>query len=271
MRITSMAILAGLAPWASAAAAAPDPVAGANAAARVGPREGGFVNAVVLYPWSEGALYQVYGAPGRVTDIALQAGEQLVGSGPVAAGDTLRWIIGQTESGAGAQKRSHVLVKPTAADLATNLVINTDRRTYHLELRATASAYMASVSWRYPQDELIAIRAGAPAAPERAPEAADIDLARLNFAYRIEGKAAWRPLRAYDDGRRVFVDFPASVAQGELPPLFVLSEGGDRAELVNYRVSGRRIVVDRLFGAAELRLGAGRRQHRVRIVREGSR
>ena len=39
---------------------------------------------------------------GQVTDIALQPGEQLVGSGPVAAGDTVRWIIGDTESGSGA-------------------------------------------------------------------------------------------------------------------------------------------------------------------------
>ena len=37
----------------------------------------------------------------------------------------------------------HILVKPTRAELMTNLVINTDRRTYHLELRANPSVYMA--------------------------------------------------------------------------------------------------------------------------------
>ncbi|WP_163602773.1 TrbG/VirB9 family P-type conjugative transfer protein, partial [Klebsiella pneumoniae] len=76
-------------------------------------------------------------------------GEQLVGAGPVAAGDTVRWIIGDTTSGAGATARVHILVKPTRPDLSTNLVINTDRRTYHLELRAGAATYMASVSWTY--------------------------------------------------------------------------------------------------------------------------
>src|SRR5689334_23548999 len=49
--------------------------------------------------YSAGALYQAYTAPGEITDIALQDGEQLVGTGPVAAGDTVRWIIGDTESG----------------------------------------------------------------------------------------------------------------------------------------------------------------------------
>ena len=118
----------------------------------------GYINAVQVYPFAKGALYQVYAAPGQVTDIALQEGEQLVGSGPVAAGDTVRWIIGDTESGTGPPKRVHILVKPTRPDLITNLVINTDRRTYHLELRSTEKTYMASVSWQYPQDQLIALR-----------------------------------------------------------------------------------------------------------------
>src|SRR5262245_65562152 len=130
----------------------------ANAAARVQPTRRGYINAVQLYPFADGALYQVYGAPGQVTDIALQDGEQLVGSGPVAAGDTVRWIIGDTESGTAPTKRVHIEVKPTRPDLVTNLVINTDRRTYHLELRSTEKAYMASVSWQYPQDQLIALR-----------------------------------------------------------------------------------------------------------------
>ena len=70
----------------------------------------------------------------------------------------MRWIIGDTESGAATAKKVHILVKPTRPDLITNLVINTDRRTYHLELRSTEKTYMASVSWIYPQDQLIALR-----------------------------------------------------------------------------------------------------------------
>ena len=130
----------------------------ANGAARVQPTRAGYINAVQVYPFSDGALYQLYAAPGEITDIALEAGEQLVGTGPVAAGDTVRWIIGDTESGSGATKRVHILVKPTRPDLVTNLVINTDRRTYHLELRSAEKTYMASVSWAYPQDQLIALR-----------------------------------------------------------------------------------------------------------------
>ena len=122
------------------------------------PTRAGYINAIQVYPFSDGALYQVYAAPGEITDIALEPGEQLVGSGPVAAGDTVRWIIGDTESGAGPAKRVHILVKPTRPDLVTNLIINTDRRTYHLELRSDDKTYMAAVSWLYAEDQLIALR-----------------------------------------------------------------------------------------------------------------
>jgi len=242
----------------------------ANAAARVQPTRAGYINAVQVYPFSDGALFQVYAAPGQVTDIALQEGEQLTGSGPVAAGDTVRWIIGDTESGSGASKRVHILVKPTRPDLITNLVINTNRRTYHLEMRSAEKTYMASVSWQYPQDQLVALRGQNAAADATAPVDAGIDVARLRFRYRIEGDhPAWRPLSAFDDEQKVFIEMPRGIAQGELPPLFVLGPDG-KGELVNYRVRQNYYVVDRLFGAAELRLG-GEHQQTVRIVRTDTR
>jgi type IV secretion system protein TrbG len=242
----------------------------ANGEARVQPTRAGYINAIQVYPYSDGALYQVYAAPGKITDIALEPGEQLVGSGPVAAGDTVRWIIGDTQSGTGAAKRVHILLKPTRPDLVTNLIIDTDRRTYHLELRSDDKTYMAAVSWLYAEDQLIALRQQNAAADAATPIATGIDINALNFRYRIEGNnPAWRPLRAFDDGRRVFIEFPSGISQGEMPPLWVIGAQGG-AELVNYRVQGNHLIVDRLFAAAELRLG-GDPQQKVRIVRTDGR
>jgi len=242
----------------------------ANGAARVQPTRAGYITAMQVYPYSDGALYQVYAAPGQVTDIALAAGEQLVGAGPVAAGDTVRWVIGDTESGTGPTKRVHILVKPTRADLVTNLVINTDRRTYHVELRSTEKTYMASVSWAYAQDQLIALRRQNALAEAGTAVARGVDINALNFRYKIEGDTPpWRPLRAFDDGRQVFIAFPTGIGQGEMPPLWVIGPAGG-AELVNYRIQGNHMVVDRLFAAAELRLG-GETQKKVRIVRTDGR
>jgi P-type conjugative transfer protein TrbG len=265
-----------LKPLPGARRAAPEPtdpkdrVSRANAAARMQPTRDGYVNAVQVYPYSAGALYQAYTAPGQVTDIALEPGEQLVGSGPVAAGDTVRWIVGDTESGAGETRRVHILVKPTRSDLVTNLVINTDRRTYLLELRSTPSTYMAAVSWQYPEDELVALRRRNAEAEVAAPVATGIDLTRLRFRYRIEGDdPPWRPVQAFDDGAKVYIEFPRGIGQGEMPPLFVIGAEGD-AQLVNYRVRQNYYVVDRLFAAAELRLGASDPQV-IRIVRTDAR
>jgi P-type conjugative transfer protein TrbG len=244
----------------------------ANAAARIQPVRDGFINAMQVYPYTGGALYQVYTAVGQITDIALQPGETLVGSGPVAAGDTVRWIIGDTLSGSGATQQVHILVKPTRPDLMTNLVINTNLRTYHIELRSTERTYMASVSWQYPQDQLIALRRQNQQADAAQPVASGVDLANVNFRYAIEGdRAPWRPLRAFDDGRQVFIEFPRGIAQGEMPPLFIVGPEGNTSELVNYRVRGRHMIVDRLFAAAELRLGTGDNQKRVRITRTDGR
>ena len=242
----------------------------ANGAARVQPTRDGYLNAIQVYPFSDGALYQVYAAPGQITDIALEPGEQLTGSGPVAAGDTVRWIIGDTESGAASAKRVHVLVKPTRADLITNLVINTDRRTYHLELHSGGTTYMASVSWAYPQNQLFALRQQNLAADAAAPIATGVDINAIKFRYRVEGdNPPWRPLRAFDDGSKVFIEFPTGTSQGELPPLWVIGAEGN-GQLVNYRVKGSYMIVDRLFAAAELKLG-DKHQQIVRIVRTDAR
>jgi type IV secretion system protein VirB9 len=239
-------------------------VANANAAARVEPRREGYYNAIQIYPWSEGALYQVYTAPGQITDIALEPGESLTGAGPIAAGDTARWIIGDTESGSGITRRVHVLVKPTRPDITTNLVITTDRRIYMLELRAGANPYMPAVAWAYPQLPT-SQRQGVPATPVIPAAAA------RNYRYALSGdNPPWRPTAVYDDGRRVYVEFPRGIVQGEMPPLFVIGSEGE-LQIANSRIYQNILIVDRLFGAAELRLGSGDRQQTVRISRSDGR
>ena len=252
------------------AAVGAERVAEANAAARVHPEGAVYQGAIQVFDWSEGALYEVYAAPGEVTDIVLQPGEALAGTGPVAAGDTVRWVIGDTDSGAGPGKSVHILIKPTGPDLRTNLVINTDRRTYHLELRATPATYMASVSWRYPQGELVAIHQTAPPDMPADSVGKGLDVDHLDFRYRIKGPhPSWRPVQAFDDGRQTYIAFPPGVGQGDMPPLFVVGSDGKSTELVNYRVQGQHMVVDRLFQAAELRMGDKKSAVRVRIEKAG--
>lgn len=225
----------------------------ANKEARFAPTREGYLNAIQVWPFTEGGLYQIYTSPGRVTAIALQPGEELV---TVAAGDTVRWIVGDTSSGGGDELRVNVLVKPIRVGLKTNLVITTSRRTYLIELTSTEKTWMASVSWDYPHDRMFALQRQAQAAQSTTPVDTGLSLENIRFRYAISGSdAPWKPLRAFDDGQKVYIEFPGGIAQGELPPLFVIGGQGD-GQLVNYRFRSPYYIVDRLFGAAELRLGS---------------
>jgi type IV secretion system protein VirB9 len=236
----------------------------AHALAKVEPAKDGYINAIQVYPYTTGALYQLYAAPNQVTDIALEVGEKLVS---VSAGDTVRWVVGDTTSGEGKAAQVHILIKPIGADLQSNLVIATDRRTYHLEMHSSEKTYMASVSWTYPASQLLALKKERAEADVAVTAVADpvVNIEQLKFRYRIEGDAPWKPRQVFDDGVEVYIQFPSGLAQSEAPPLFVIGPDSKPA-LVNYRVRGTTYIVDRLFAAAELRLGT-EPQRIVRIVR----
>lgn len=238
-----------------------DAVTAAMEAALHVPTEGRFINAIQVYPYAKGSLYRVFAAPEQVTDIALEPGEALVS---VSAGDTSRWVLGDTASGSGETEQVHILVKPIEAGLTTNAMIATDRRTYHLEMVSFDDTYMAAVSWRYPQTEIVRSKRGAKPKPKPKPATFEID--SLDFAYDIRGDdPVWKPVRAFDDGRKVFIEFPEEIASSEAPPLYVLDRDGEPG-LVNYRMKGHWYEVDRLFEAAELRIG-GKDAEVVQIVR----
>ena len=234
----------------------------ANLAALQEPASDGYVNAIQVYPYTEGALYRLYAAPQEVSDIALQPGESLIA---ISAGDTTRWVVGDTSSGAGATKQVHILTKPFAANLRTNLVITTDRRSYHLQLESTDRTYMAAISWTYPQEGLVSTNAGGgPVHMTTADVVPAVE--NLHFDYAISGDdPPWKPVRAFDDGTHVYIEFPRALDQGDAPPLFVKGNDGN-SDLVNYRVRGNYYVVDQLFATAELRLGQDHQQV-VRIKR----
>jgi type IV secretion system protein TrbG len=239
-------------------------VENANAAARVEPRREGYYNSIQIYPWSEGALYQVYAAPRPDHQHRAGVWRKSDGRRTDRCGDTARWIIGDAESGSGITRRVHVLVKPTWPDIMTNLVITTDRRIYMIKRRSGERPYMPAVAWACPEP---------PASQRQAVPATPVipAVAARNYRYGLMGDTPpWRPLSIYDDGRRVYVEFPRGIVQGEMPPLFVIGADGE-PKIANSRIHQNILIVDRLFGAAELRLGSGERQQTVRIVRTDGR
>ncbi len=256
----------------------------ANAAALSGPAPNAFLNAALIYDFEVGRLYRIDASPRFLTTIILRRGEHLVSK---AAGDTVRWTVGETTEGVGDAAQVEVVVKPVRGGQRTNLVLTTDQRTYLLEaVSHDAPIYTSAISWTYPLDDLRDAQAAAARVKLAADVAAAAEAARaapvvetgvpvehLNFAYRIEHPHAkrappWEPARVFDDGVKTYLQFPASLSTSAAPPLFLVGPGG-RAQLVNYRVKGAYYVVDRLIDVAELRLGE-KPQTVVRITRAGA-
>jgi P-type conjugative transfer protein TrbG len=252
-------------------------VRSANAQARSYPTPGAYINSTLFYDYEAGRLYQVQTSPHFLTAIMLRPGEKLLAK---ASGDTVRWVLGETAEGAGANQQVVVLIKPIRGGLRTNIVLTTDQRTYLIEAASReGGAYTSAVSWNYPQEEMQALAAQQAAAEAAQAARAQVVVApalaidQLHFGYRVEAKKGkaprWQPLRVFDDGTKTYIQFPINMAATDAPPLFLVGPG-DKAELVNYRYLNGYYIVDRLIDVAELRIGE-KPQTVVRITRTGDR
>lgn len=238
-------------------------------------------NAVPPVQGQNGALNYAYGnhvpkivcRPNRITDIALQAGEKVTA---VHAGDTTRWQISPAKSGSGEQETIHVVVKPLIPDISTNLLVMTDRRTYNLDLVSSATNYIPSVRFSYPDDVIGAW--GSFIAESRKKQQQDVVLSdgkysllpdNLYFGYSIvKGKeVAWSPIRVFDDGVKTYIEMPAKYQSLEAPVLLFYE--GQQQKLVNYRVKDRFYIVDRLMTKKAV-LIAGKSRVVIERKKEGS-
>jgi type IV secretion system protein VirB9 len=197
----------------------------------------------------------------RVTEIVLNRDESVKSDG-VGAGDTERWDIKPVDG--------RVLVKPKEAGVATDLIVVTDKRSYHFALR-TRTPYMPQVAFYYPDDVKLAETQRRDAMRQAAAQAADPPPSKpLNFNYQISGpNVPWRPLLAFDDGEHTYVQFPDNTLSSDMPTLMV--QNGNEQALVNYQVRGSYYVADRLIQSAALTSGTGTNRQLVRITAEGQR
>jgi type IV secretion system protein VirB9 len=224
----------------------------------------------VLYPYGGGADPTVNCAPLRTTDVQLQPGETIT---DVASGDSERWMVIPAASGDPQNPTPHLALKPQTASISTNLTIYTTKHIYHLMLRSRPGHEMQEVRFYYPDELLAAMRDTDKAANEqKADPPSDgavsslksLDPGAMNFAYAVAGtKVPWKPVRAFDDGKHVYIQMPQRMESSESPVLMVASNGGN--QMVNYRVKGDFYVIDRLFSEAVLVSGVGRNQDRVTI------
>jgi len=228
--------------------------------------------------WPFGETYPVlYCKPLRVCDIELQAGEQVLN---VAFGDTTRWISELAYSEWQGEVVPHILVKPRDYDISANLIVLTNRRTYHIGLISRQNdrgEYVRNARFYYPRETIAkwnqAVRERDRGGllnklfPKAPSPTVDLEDAFLGYEISTEGrrKPRWAPVAVFDDGKRTFIEFPEGVAAGggDSAPILLVQEGADLA-VRNYRVFKNRYVVDGLFETALLVKG----KTRVRVSRQ---
>lgn len=251
-----------------AQAAGRDAIAAANLKARQTSSAADFIGGVQVFTYSPGRIYEIWTAPLRVTTLTLAPGESIIS---MAAGDTVRWQIGETSSGHGSVQRAHVMIKPMQRGLETNLVLTTSARVYFVQLKSgSAQTLNTAVAWdtAAARPAPIAADKARPVAPDPPEPPAPL----LDARFKIEAgrrPPPWTPTMVATDGARTFIGFPSAATAQETPALFVLGDNGE-SQLVNYRLQGGLWVVDRVLDRAELRLGEKRPQV-VRIIRQGAR
>lgn len=209
----------------------------------------------------------------KACDIELQPGEQL---NNLNGGDP-RYIVEPAVSGAGPTEVLHLILKPQDVGLDTNLIVTTNRRAYHINMRSSRTDYMARVGFIYPEDaqakwDALKTREVKLRQDQTIPQTKE-SINDLSFAYEVKGSAPWKPVRVYNDGVKTIIQMPATMGQTEAPTLLVVrKEGGlfsdDETVTVNYRVQGDRYIVDSVFQKAILIAGVGSSQDRVTITKE---
>jgi type IV secretion system protein TrbG len=217
-------------------------------------------------------------APIHVCDIELQPGEVVQGAPHI--GDAVRWRISPAVSGTAEQRVIHLIVKPTEADLDTNLIIPTDRHTYHLRLVSSTTRYVSSVAFYYPEDqqkpwsdlakETHHSSSSGTGGSDTGSDMPTVAVNRLNFNYRIKvvkGKPQFRPLRAMDDGYHTYISMNEDITQQDAPILVGISSSGTE-QMVNYRLKGNLFVIDGTLAKLALISGVGKQQQRIELTRD---
>lgn len=220
-------------------------------------------NRIVRYTYSPDVIFRILSAPNLTTHLEL--GEDEGVKETPAIGDQAQWMV------TGGPR--HLFIKPLRYDLETSLTVVTNKRTYQFQLiagKTAAAQVFQKVSFLYPDREMeVKLRKDTETAVVEAEQnrlagqvvATNVDPATLDFGFKIDGDANFRPTTAYTNGKFTFLVMPNTQ---DTPAIFLLDEN-DNPSLINYQVKSNMIVVERVAAKLLLKLGNAE----VRVTKRG--
>lgn len=205
----------------------------------------------------------------QVTDIQFEQGETITS---IHLGDTARWSIEHIKANTIYDYQDHIIVKPKDINLLTSLVVVTDKRTYHLQLKSTERQYYPMVKFHYPSSLIVRSNREEMTVKTKEISMKDITtgsyLKDLSFGYTIKGNAKFKPVRVYNDGLKTIVELPRTINSSNIPILMTLEPESKKPVIVNYRYQNNKFIVDAVFDKAILISGVGSKQKKITLIRE---
>jgi len=225
---------------------------------------------VKTVPYTRYAQPMLTCAPLKLCVVQLERGEHI---NHIALGDSAHWLVATSLIGHVSDGSYQLTIKPKRFDVATDLIVTTDKRVYNVGLVSKKGEGSHILNFYYPEETLQEALFTAHRMKQKHPAShvvdasTDVQLGHLHFNYRVEGNGpAWQPLRTFDDSHKTFIQMPPIVNQIDLPVLYILN---DREKaLVNYRYKAPYFIVDGLFKKAVLLSGKGSKQSRVVITNQ---
>lgn len=205
--------------------------------------------------------------PMHLCAVQLEQGELI---NNIDMGDTAHWLVSTAYIGMKGQGSYQITIKPKSYDIATDMIVTTNKRSYNIGLVSQKGHYSHVVNFYYPEETLSQVVTKLHDA-EEVRHRVDVvsnntkmSVEHLNFDYDIGGNnAPWRPKRVFDDGDKTFIQMPAISERLDLPVLYIRK--GRQLQMVNYRYKRPYYVIDSLIDTAYLVSGVGKHQDKIII------
>lgn len=204
-------------------------------------------NTANVYNYNKYKQFEINTKVGYVTDVQLRPGEVVQ---KIASGNTTQWQV-DVDIIDGVQ---HVYIKPMVSGIRTNMIINTDQRSYRFLVNSTDEMEYVVVFNFAELDREAQLKAEAEAL---AAQQARLDnLKRLqnthfNTNYKViktkNVKTAYVPKNIFDDGQKTYIEVSDLALRDNLPLVYSYDDWEKgKLQLVNYRLKNNVIEIDKV-------------------------
>jgi len=207
------------------------------------------------FKYSPSSIYEIWVSPDFSTRIELNPDEDIT---YVGGGDTANWKIDMSKGGE--KNTTSLYIRPVESDIKSNLIIQTNRRTYTFFINGDEKLYNMIVKFTYPLDASMSMYRTDSSVPNilengvsgDSVKTGASDIRNLATNYKITpSNYDWSPTGIYNDGKKTYIRFKEGMSE---TPILVVKGSSGKLEEINYHQEGNVIRIDRVVKAGQLKL-----------------